>query len=264
MQETYALLQEALGPIDVVAVGSALQEVRRVPMADATRTARHCYGIVEENLPENQAQALEIRLRDLGVPVFIVPTSDLCAYPKPQVVHNADLKEDGLYAETSSGVFDCADWEQVRLVSFGKLQSEESVLVRRKEPEAARALRSLAISTTGIPLREAQPATRRRKTVVTETFLVRILSSGPWRSFQFDKEEFNYDTLGKRIQFETTSNLRLFVRSLIERAPHLVLCQNMASFMEGDMRSVMAFPGERDFEEYHQWLYHWVRRQNRD
>jgi hypothetical protein len=260
---TYDIFQETLGAIDVYSVGVALQEIKRVPMADATRLARHAYGIVDEHVPEALAIVIQERLQSLGIPVFLVPSSEVMEYPKPIHVHQAVCLEEGLRVEVAPQISEGVPWTQVVMVSAGRMEMEETV-----RPSAGFGAPSVMPAEVagmiflGTPVSSGtlEPVRPKRKVRRIEKFLFRILFSDPFRSVQVDKEEFNFSGLGKKIQMDTISNMRLTLQEIMDKAPHVLLDQNAAAFMEGDMRSVVDFPTPADFEEYHRWLFHWVNR----
>lgn len=258
---TYDIFQETLGAIDVFSVGVALQEIKRVPMADATRLARHAFGIVDEGVTEPLAIAIQKRLNSLGIPVFLVPSAEVKEYPSPVSVRQAACLEEGFRMEVSSECLDSVPWEHVVLLSAGHVEIEETVRTAGPSSPLFATVHATSLL-TGLPMAygDMEPRRPKKKTRRFERSLFRILCSDPIRSFQIDKDQFNFSGLGKKIQMDTISNMRLTLQEIMDKAPHVLLDQNAAAFMEGDMRSVVDFPTPADFEEYHRWLFHWVNR----
>jgi len=260
---TYAILQENLDPVDVTEVGRVLSEIRRIPLADATRLARHAYGVVDEGVPFDEAREIEYRLGQMGVPVFLVEMSEFRPYPHPVRTRNADCMDDSLHVQLPDGSTEFVNYQDVVLLSGGRLNWEESV--RIVESEKGMGLFSKPHAYEGGLLGAAMKAQyggssafhRKYRRTRVEKMFFRILCERPSGSFEIDKDEFNYDYLEARKAMDTASNMRLFLKDLVDRSSNVLLGQNVAAYLEGDLRSLLKFGCVEDFEEYNQWLFHW-------
>ena len=256
--DTYAILQMNLDPIDITEVGRVLSAVRGIPLADGTRLARHAYGVVDEAVPLDEAEQIKERLEQMGVPVFLVQMSQFHPYPVPVTTRNADCLDSGFNVELPYGPQETVQYEDVILVSGGRLQWEETVTVVESADSMGIFSRSQSFGfRMDGQYGERSTVHRKRKKTRIDQFLFRILCRNPVRSFQISKDEFNYDYLGARKAMDTVSNLRLFLKDLVDRSPHVLLGQSVAAFLETDLRNVMKFSSMADFEEYNQWLFHW-------
>ena len=149
-------------------------------------------------------------------------------------------------------------------ISFGKVTHEETSYVSRRTPGGILTQSVPTSGTMGLGLGTGDRfalSQRKKKVKKIEQSLFRVLVTDPIRSYQMDKDGFNFDYLAQRISMDTTTNMRQVINDMIACAPHVLLGQNTAAFLEGDIQSVVKFSSMADFEEYHQWLFHWTMRQ---
>jgi len=256
----YAILQETLRPIDVMKLGEVISDIRSIPLADASRLARHAYGILDENVPSRQAYRMKSILDAMDIPVFLVPMSHLKPYPTPIPTRNADCLESHFNVELLDGCVEEIPWDDVRLVSCGTL-----IIQMKKRPLQPGEDGMYASMEKIFPrMRMTNKVPRVQlgvsRTKVLEKLLVRILCHNPTRSFQIDKDEFNFDYLGSRKAMNTIPNMTSFLKDLTNHSPNILLGQNVVTFLNGDLREVQKFHAMTDFDEYNQWLFHWCER----
>src|SRR5262245_22391592 len=84
-------------------VAKALSAFRKVPLQDAARIARSCWGLPAENLGKDAAQKLSGHLKETGIESVVIPENLIEEAPAPAPVISLEFRPDGIQVNIKGG-----------------------------------------------------------------------------------------------------------------------------------------------------------------
>ena len=167
------------GVMDISRVGRLVAEATRTPLPDVTRKMRTTKGFLATDLEAGEAVSLADRIEgEVGVRVLVIPEEACVSMPRAMRMRAVEIDGEGIHCQAytwdqTEGLD--ASWEEVFLVSCGRLALEQVRESPREAPRAGNAFDTVP-----------DLVTRRYN-----EFLIDIVLCPPWRRLRLD-----YNTAG--------------------------------------------------------------------
>lgn len=210
----------------------ALAAVRNELVQDQVLAARSAWGIVADDLPEEEAKTLGEALRSHGVECAVCRTAALPRLPAVERAKIIDGLPDGRPA----------------LIAVAAIT--ESV-TKTKSTASARLERTGGLS--------FNVRAERKPADMTDTehrldFYADLYYEDPARRMRIDASAFNFSGLGDRMQFRGQANLKLLLEDLLQAAPGTWTNQGARVLLEGKPIRSIGHRSLDDLEREARWL----------
>ena len=192
---------------------------------DLQRSIHHLPGIVAKNLTEQKAVFLKQLLTLAGCEVVIAETASLPDVEHAPHVHHVRCEANGLeLLDVKGEPTEVIEWSAFYFLAIGNIP-----IAPGNEQQAGISVQTHG--TTGVhdAILKSQPK-------APELWLA---SSNPDHCLRFDEREMNYEYLGERLTSSGTKNFELFVRDLVNFAPHMTLTDPASAYLDG--KSVLTY-----------------------
>jgi len=235
----YALFQNATEPLPMGVVVEAISCIPSLTAVDARLLARQSYGILIDQLPLEQAEAVRDSLTAQGHEVEIVEQAVL-HLPTPQMVRRAECTADALVTYDLYGRPTQTAWSKVLVVSAGCYPEGSSVKVQDAEFVKSRA----DVGPTFLPaVYEYQES--------DQLVLQAITDAGT--RYRMLSDSFDYSYLGERRQGTSGKNFAELVSDVVSHAGQAKLNAG-AQAVDQDMSKTARYASERLFDREAHWL----------
>lgn len=241
-QTRFALIQLDREDHDHMALAKTLAGIRQTPVQDQVLQAKRAFGIIEDGLSKEEAQALGQALLSEGVKVAVGPMAALVGPAEPQPVTSID--------ELPAG--------SPTLISAAALTVVTTrTTTETKGPSPAQKAAGAAIMmATGLPIKIGG---KKRKVEKTETeqslsFLAELHYDDPPRRFQIDPSHFDFSCLKGRMTYHGQSNLKLLLGDLVEAHPDAWQNHGAQILLEGQPVRLMGYTTHEDLDREARWL----------
>jgi hypothetical protein len=244
MQEVkFAILRKNLKKTDPIKVGRILAQVTQMSQVDAIGLASRSRGILIDNLSKHQAQKIRELLKQQSTDVFIIKHEDMY-YPNPLfITRNADCLENHLAITINAyGHIKKITWEHILLISVGRVNTMD---ITREYESLAGKLYS--------PARVAAPEKVDIKREC-DVDLVDIFITDPNQHFRIIAQEFNYDYLGKRLQYSVQNNFHALVNDLTRYATKAYRNKGVEEFLAKGSLKISTYREITEFDMENFWL----------
>lgn len=253
----YAVLiaEEAqLRPADIA---RALAAARKVPFQDTMRSARRCWGIVEEGLGKAEAAAAAASLTGAGLRAAAIPGTLVEELPEAEPVCRMEFSSEGLFPETRAGG-GRVPWTRLALIAAaGFRQAEAPRPAAGEAPDPAKKLLKLGFTlATGLPtslgLGKPPPA----PTAPQAEFLLflDLILKEPARRLRIEGARFDFSCLRKRMLYDVLGNCRQLTADLAAAAPAARRNRGARVFIENRPLREMGYDALSDMERECRWL----------
>ncbi len=234
--------------MDVRRVGRAVAKAVKRPLPDVTRELRNSRGFLARGLPAPAAIALAERAEsELSAPVLVLGDADCVALPPVMRIRDTVVADDGFRCEGYA--WDQTEriavrWDEVFLISCGRLEIEHAVEVAEESNSAASGRTALVME-------------KRHE------FLIDVVLFEPWRLLRLDQNAAAFSlTELERGPENTLVPLYRCAFNLRHSAPGVPMNRGvtlLAAGAAGVVWEPLTFPNKRDFETYTSWLVQLLR-----
>ncbi len=239
-------------PVDLA---QAVASVRKAPVQDFLARARRAHGVVDTDLPQDQAVALVGALGAKGLPAVSLPGALLEEAPAPRPCPALTLGAAGLTLP-ADGAAPLA-WERLALVAAAAVKDRQRKVVKTQEgpdlkEQAVRIGLSLA---TGIPLGFGG---RKEVEKVVETsellYYVDLVFDEPRLRLRVEAQDFDFSCLGARMGPAAAPNFRRLLEELVQRAPKALQGAATRALLASRPLAPLAFDDLSDLDRECRWL----------
>lgn len=230
-----------------------------IPMLDARRLAKRCWGFLGENLDEPRARLLVTRATETGLGTLLLDDAEVPPYPSPENMRSGRCAEDGLHFTTGSSQEDkCLPWSSLRLVCAAGLTDQ--ILLRKTVKEGPSGGEQLARAgltlVTGIPIglgkkKDVQKVTQEQRFFL---YMDLVFQQGP-TTLHVNADEFNFSGLGDRKQPNALANFRLLLQDVARFAPSALRNRGAAAILAGQPFNTHGYDSAADYEKERRWLF---------
>lgn len=226
-------------------------------LIDAQRVARHAWGVLAENLTEEEALSVRAEAAAMGLPAACVSEDRLRSLPDPLPV--SGLKIDGLSLGWICGAppapLPTVKAGSIRLLSFATVRHDALVTkVVKEQASNARRLAGLGIMlATGIPVGMGG-TTEVSRTVSATEWIVFLDVFGEGDRWRVTPERFDFSSLGAGKGVGGPANTRSFLALLRTAAPGALLNRGARLLLSGQPLAGAGYDDLDDVEKESRWL----------
>lgn len=240
--DRFSLIQLERASPDPMALARALASVRDTPVQDQVIAARRAWGIVAEDLPEEEARTLAQALRPSGVECAVAPAASVADLPAAEPATTIDALP--------------AD-DPILIAAAGLTVTTTTRRTEQTGPTGAQKAASAAIMmATGLPIKIGG---RKRKVQKTReerrlAFYVDLHYGDPARRLRIDASHFDFSCLAERMLYQAMGNLKLVIGDQVQAAPEAWLNHGTRVLLEGKPIRTMGYESLEDLDREARWL----------
>ena len=227
---------------DPSALAKALAAARKTPVLDQMIVARNSWGIVGEDLAEEEASVLLEILLSSGVASVACPASSLVELPS---------------AEVATTLESLPATRPVLIAVAGITITSTTTATERRGPTGAQKLVSTALMLgTGLPIKLGGRTRAVAKTHQEPTlaFYADLLYQNPLRRMRIAAAKFDFACLKERMLCQAQANCKLLIGDLLRAAPAAWQNHGTRVLLEGKPMRTMGYRSLEDLEREERWL----------
>jgi len=236
------VIQLERGARDPLVLAKALAAARKTPVQDQMIDARKSWGIVAEDLAEEEANELVQVLLASGVASAVCPASSLVELPAAEAV-------------TTLQSLPAA--HPVLIAVAGITITSTTTTTEKKGPTGAQKLVSTALMLgTGLPIKLGGRTRTVEKTHQEQTlvFYADLFYRNPSRRMRIAAAEFDFSCLKERKLYQAQANCKLLIGDLVRIAPEAWQNHGTQVLLEGKPIQTMGYRSLSDLEREARWL----------
>jgi len=227
---------------DPMVLAKALATIRETPVHDQVLIAKSAWGIVANDLSQDEANALGKALRAMDIECAVGPTSALAELPPVEAAGTIDVLPDA----------------QATLIAVAGITITTTTTVTEdKGPSGAQKIASAAIlASTGLPIKIGgwkRPVEKAQKEE-SLAFYADLHYEGPSRRLRIDASRFDFSCLESRMLYQAQGNLKLLIGDLVQAAREAGTNHGTRVLLEGRPIRTMGYRSLQDLEREAQWL----------
>ena len=225
-----------------VALAKALAAARKTPLQDQMVFSKSCWGIVAENLGQEEVQSLKVSLGPTGIQTIVCPSASLASLPKAETANTLQL------LSVAKPVLIAA--AAVTITSTTTKQVKEGPSTADKVVSAGIFL------ATGLPNKIGGKERTIEKTQHHSdlAFYLDVLYKNPFRRLRVDAQSFDYSFLKERKLYQVMGNFKLLVGDLVKGTPEAWQNHGTRVLLEGKPIQTMGYGTLADLERETRWL----------
>lgn len=235
-----SILRCSLGSLNIGMVGRILAQAAKIPLSDVTRQINASRGFLLRGVDDRLARLLSPQLQEAGVDFFIVPDRTIPELPEYGRFGSGSFSEEGISCEVNlpdGWKRTQRRWEDVRLISCGRLAGEVSRTIEEK---------------IGFLYTADKIETR-----VDYKFVIDILFREPDERIRIEEERGDAESPGVRSEPLTETHLMHIARQMVQFSADVPKSEGVRTLAFDGPAGFWAratFSTRRDFEAYTQWL----------
>jgi hypothetical protein len=237
----YAVLLAKPEDFKALELARALAAMRKVPEQDMIPAAKRSWGIVEQDLSQEQAAELEGGLSKAGIASFSLPSKLIEELPPVQAMKAmASFKP-----------------ERLVVLAAAALKITETHTVKTTEgPDATQRAISMGLMAAGIPIRVGGKKREVEKTVETSdlVFFIDLCLKDPVERFRIDAQHFDYAVLGARKTYSVIINFRQLLCDFADAHPGSLKSRGSLILLDQKPVRDMGYESLKDLERECRWL----------
>lgn len=216
----------------------------------AASGARHCWGILGQDLDEAAARELEDRCAEFGIATLRL------SCPQPPLPPAEKVKAAAF--ESGSAVFFCAAGPAVaapgdiRLLAAAPVKEETSRSVKSTEGPSSqeKAIRMGIMAVTGLPIGMGKSKEVNKEVKGSElAFHLDLLLDGAGRRLRVTPDDFDFSCLKEKKTYSSQVNFRLFCLAAAAFAPGAARNAGLLAMLESRPLSALPYDSLEDLEK---------------
>jgi hypothetical protein len=239
---TFAVILARSEARDPVALAKALAAARKTPLQDQMVFAKSCWGILAENVSQQDADALAQGLKQSGIESVVCPSSTLLQLPP---------------VEPATTIQPISAAKPVLIAAAAITITSTTTKHIKEGPSAAQKIASAGLMlATGLPIKIGGKERTVEKTQHQSelVFYLDALYKEPTRRLRVDALHFDYSFLKERKLYQLMGNFKLLVGDLVKASPEAVQNHGTRVLMEGKPLQTMGYNSLGDLERETRWL----------
>jgi hypothetical protein len=223
-------------------LAKALAAARKTPLQDQVRTAKKAWGIVAENVKEDEAKTLVERLDACGIASAAMPMPALVPLPEVRALKQWD-------PSLTDGA--------VLIAAAGMTVTSTTTQMVKEGPSTSQKILSTAIMLgTGLPIKIGgkERTVEKRQEVSDRLFYADLFYKDPLRRWRVDAMHFDYSFLKERKLYQVFGNFKLLVSDFAQAVPPAWRNHGASVLLEGKPIQTMGYESIADLERECRWL----------
>jgi len=258
----YAILLNEQQKLDLQKTATILAKAENLVYGDATRAVRACTGILAENLPAHEAEAIAAELNANGVGCFVMAMAEFYYPPEARVLSRIELGPEAFGPMDLYGRVVPVPWGSIILLSVGHIGPQQRERFSLGDTSVEHGLATAAGTVLGGPYymggaRLTGPEyDQPERTITTKaTYVLDVFARAPneghWR---IEHNAFSYACLGPNLRPRGDENFRVLVGEMVRLATSCYGNRGLNSFLENAPEKTYSYDGIRHFDEENLWL----------
>ncbi|MBI5244941.1 MAG: hypothetical protein HY922_14840 [Elusimicrobia bacterium] len=256
----YAVLISEEGHLRPADIARALAAARKIPFQDAIQSAHKCWGIVEEGVSKEAAEADAHALNQAGLKALAIPAGLLEDVPAARSIKRMDFSPAGLFPgpESEQGQAQRVAWERLALIAAaGYRETEVWKAPPGEGSDPAKKMLKMSITLlTGMPtsLGLGQKPAEKKAEVSDFVFILDMVFKEPPERLRIEAGRFDFSCLKERMLCGGLGNFKLLSAELAKAAPKALLSRGAKVLLENRPVREMGYDGPADLERESRWL----------
>jgi len=243
---------------DPVRLGTQWAAMKGLPLPDALHEARQWWGILGENMAEEDARRTSEAWAKAGVGCRVIEMAKLAALPPPAPAAGLSRQATSCVWRLRNGQSASTDCKEWAVISAFTYQEEDRRVFKPAEgPSPVEKVVSAGLfMATGLPIRIGQKkkdAEVRRKPGETVSCLD-ILGGAPLGRWRIEAAAFDYSCLGAAKQYSALLNYSVLLKDLTGAAPQALRSRGARIVLEKKPMTEMEYPSLEAAERELRWL----------
>ncbi|MDY6913482.1 MAG: hypothetical protein SVT52_03375 [Planctomycetota bacterium] len=245
---SYAVVQTTLDVPPVESLRVAFQSLPQLTDNDAALMARDAFGILVSSLSLDDANTLQLVLKNHGVEAHVVDERNLPVLAARKRIMQADALAEQLILYDSLNRPTPTDWSRVALIAAGGVNLTEFKRVAKTRIRH----RMVGIARCGMSVPVVETDIKHSEKNVSNLVLEIFLDGGASR-YHILADKFRYTYLGEKAGNRSADNFVMLVCDLIRYAETAMVNRGAVAMTESPPRT-FKYPTRHAFEEESIWL----------
>ncbi|NLO90942.1 MAG: hypothetical protein GX410_02955 [Elusimicrobia bacterium] len=224
---------------------------------EAFHKARHCWGILAENIGSDEAEKLEQACRRSALETLRLPPGCVPVQPQAQTSRKISFDEASFSCELEGGEQFSSGWDALEIAAAAPVK-EETVKKETIEqgPSLAQRTASLVTMTvTGLPIAfGGKKESVERETVIREMNYIMDLGFGQ-RRIRLRSDHMDYACLGAEKSYSSQTNFRVMAAKLDALAGGAFRNRGLKLIAARQPLQALSYDGLDDFERDYRRLF---------
>ncbi len=257
MSEPHVVLLQDPRGVEAGVLGRFFSGSLKIPLIDAQHRARRAWGVLGENLSEEDARRLAAEATAVGIPAAAFPSGTLKPLPPPVMVQRAELPEVGLLLKVGvPATARTVPFDSLRVAAALAVREETQTTVTVKEgPSTGERVAKIGLMmATGIPMGVGGKSKEVKKIVTSGEFtLFADIFTVAGERYCVDPARFGFS--GPRgATWTGLENLRRFLQALLPKTPKALVNRGVRWLVESRPLSSLGYDTRADYEKECRWL----------
>ncbi|MCM2266491.1 MAG: hypothetical protein NDI60_01810 [Elusimicrobiales bacterium] len=229
----------------------AMSAGRKLDADTAAKEARHCWGILGENLDAAAAAALAADCAAFGVRVLEVPAENATPLPAPLRVKKVVFEDGAAVFTGEAAALSCAP-QALAVLAAAPIKTESSRLVQTTEGPSSKekAVRLGIMAVTGLPIGmgKTREIKKEVKSSEMEFYLDLVLDGGATR-LRLVSGDLDFSGLKEKKTYSSQVNFRLLCAELAAFAPTAWKNAGLLAILAGTPLTLLPYDSLADLEK---------------
>ena len=238
---------ERLPPRETLA--EIYRDFHKIPFDEAAQMARHSWGFIAENIPEQQASEIAEKCKAAGIETALTPAGDTAAAePFKLIIKTACDKENFSFTPEHAAQI-AVPWENVLIAAAAPVK-EEIVMRQTVKEGPSIAQRAVGMMLTGLPIALGKTKKIEKESKQTETaFYMDIVLKPPHGRLRMRSDNFDYSYLGSRKTYSSQTNFRIFATDIAFLSENALKNTGLLAIMERKQLAPLGYDSLNDFDK---------------
>lgn len=250
--ETFSVISAGERLPDFSVTALILADSRSLNTDDASRQARHAWGVFGEKLSEQQAEAIVACSKKLNTTTLKIPTSLLPVIAEPEPITKGIFEEGNFVYAGPSAAAGYLGKDEIIVLAAAPVKIETSTTVKTTEgPSGAeKAMRIGIMAVTGLPigLGKTKETTKVVKSSETSFCLDLVLKENN-RRLRIDSDHFDFSCLKDKKTYSSQVNFRVLCTELAKFFPSAFKNSGLYAILESKQLSLFPCDTKEDLEK---------------
>lgn len=254
----YAVVIAKVEDLQPSLMAKALAAFKGIPLYDAARIAKNCWGIVAEDLEEEPAKKLAAELKTAGLEGAVILNQFVGALPQVQwATHGSREGSIWNFSLKSGGSLSVLP-QDIALITAMSYEEVSTKMTETKEgPSLGQKAMSIGfMMATGLPINVGGKGRVVKKTErkAEQLYFANLIVKNPLCCLRLDAKNFNYAYLKERLAYNTFHNFRALIGDLVKSAPGASLNTYAALMAQAKPPALISYESLANGDREIRWL----------
>lgn len=226
--------------------------VMKTDRDSAARAARHCWGVLGENLEETAADEIIGQCAVFGVKALKLPSESVAPLAEPRTVKKAVFEGGAAHFTDTAGSLLTVTGDSVAVVAAAPIKQEFFRTIKTTEGPSGgeKAIRFGIMAVTGLPIGLGKSKEVKKEVRSSElSFYLDLLAGPPGARLRLTSEAFDFSGLKEKKTYSSQVNFRLLCAELAAFAPAAFKNAGLRAILEGAPLALLPYDSLADLEK---------------